>query len=121
MIEFMADSSGNIIGIKAIGTLTDADYKELLIPTLEKLFAQYRKLRVLFYMGEEFAGWTVSAAWDDARLGFNHRADFERIAVVGGPRWVEWCVKFTAFLIAGEIRTLSAEQLQGAWDWVKAA
>ena len=85
MIEIMAESSGNIIGIKAIGTLTDADYQEMLIPNLEGLFAQYRKLRMLFYMGEEFAGWTVSAAWDDMNFGLKHRADFEKIAVVGGP------------------------------------
>jgi hypothetical protein len=121
MIEIMAESSGNIIGMKAIGTLTDADYEEMLMPRLERLFAQYQKLRVLFYMGEEFAGWTVSAAWDDARLGLNHRADFEKIAVVGGPGWIKWCAKFTAFLITGEIRTFSANQLQDAWDWVKAA
>jgi hypothetical protein len=122
MIEIMAESSGNIIGIRAIGTLTDADYKEMLMPRLERLFAQYRKLRVLFYMGEkEFAGWTVSAAWDDARLGLRYRSDFEKIAVVGGPRWVEWSSKFATFLITGEIRTFPADRVQDAWDWVKAA
>jgi hypothetical protein len=121
MIEIMAESSGSIIGIKAIGTLTDADYKDVLMPKLEALFAQHRKLRILFYMGEEFAGWTVGAAWDDARLGLNHRSDFEKIAIVGGPRWIEWCIKFATFLITGEIRTFPADKLQDAWDWVKAA
>jgi hypothetical protein len=72
-------------------------------------------------MGEEFVGWTVSAVWDDARFGLKHRADFEKIAVVGGPGWVEWCIRFTAFPIAGDVRTFSADRLQDAWDWVRAA
>ena len=42
MIEIMAESSGNIIGIKAIGTLTDADYKEMLIPRPRGVSAMIR-------------------------------------------------------------------------------
>jgi SpoIIAA-like len=119
MIEFIAESSGNIVGVRATGTLTDIDYKDVLIPRLEKLFDEHGKLRILFYMDEKFSGWDLAAAWDDAVLGLRHRADFDRIAVVGGPRWVDWCIKFSAFLIKGEIRTFSADQLPGAWIWVR--
>jgi stage II sporulation SpoAA-like protein len=71
-------------------------------------------------MDERFAGWDLSSAWDDAAFGLKNRADFEKIAVVGGPNWVAWCIRFTAFLIAGEFRTYPADGLQDAWEWVKA-
>ena len=47
MIEFMDESAGNVVGVRASGKLTDADYKETLIPGLEKLFEQHGRLRVL--------------------------------------------------------------------------
>ncbi len=121
MIEFLAEGTGKVVGVKATGTLTGTEYNDELIPRLEKQFAEFGKLRVLFYMDEGFVGWDLSAAWDDATVALKHRADFEKIAVVGGPDWVAWCIRLTAFLIEGEIRIFPAGRLQDAWDWVKVA
>lgn len=118
MIEFMPESAGNIIGIRASGRLTEADYKNALIPRLVTLFQQHGKLRVLFFMDESFDGWDLKAAWDDASLGLQHRTDFEKIAVVGGPAWVEWCIKLAGFLMKGEIQTFRRDQLMAAREWV---
>jgi hypothetical protein len=119
MIEFMPESSRNIVGMRAGGRLTDADYKHDLIPRLQSLFNQHGKLRVLFFMDETFEGWDLQAAWDDASLGIRHRTDFEKIAIVGGPTWVEWCIKLAGFLMKGEIRTFRSDQLTAAWKWIR--
>ena len=120
MFEYLPEGAGNVVGVRATGTLTDADYKNVLMPKLEKMFAEFGRLRLLFYMDESFSGWDLGAAWDDASLGLKHRADFEKIAVVGGPDWVVWFVKLSAFLIAGEIKVFPKDQLQEAWIWMKA-
>jgi hypothetical protein len=57
--------------------------------------------------------------WDDARFGLQHRRDFEKIAVVGGPRWVDVAVKIFAPLMEGEVRTMLGEQLAEAWEWIQ--
>jgi hypothetical protein len=119
MIEFMSESSGNVVGIRATGKLTDADYKQTLIPRIESLFGEHGKVSVLFYMDESFEGWDLDAAWDDASYGLRHRADFEKLAVVGGPAWVDWCIKLGGFLMKGEIRIFPVDRLDRAWDWVK--
>jgi SpoIIAA-like len=119
MIEFMPESKGSLVGVRAGGKLTDADYKEVLIPRLETLFHQHGKLRVLIFMDETFEGWDLKAAWDDASLGLSHRTDFEKIAVVGPPAWVEWCIKVSGFLMRGEIRTFHSDQLAAAWEWIQ--
>lgn len=119
MIDFMKESDGNTVGIRVTGKLHQRDY-EMLIPKLEELFAKHGKLRVLFLAEPDFVGWDLSAAWQDAALGFKHAADFERLAMVGAPEWVEWCVRLGAFLFKGEVRIFPREALPEAWDWVKA-
>ena len=119
MIEFLPESAGNVIGVKATGKLTDDDYKQTLIPRLKTLFREHGRLNVLFYMDESFDGWDLHAAWDDASLGLGHRADFDRLAVVGGPAWVEWCIRLIGFLMKGEMRIFSDGEFEAAWRWVK--
>lgn len=119
MIEFLPESSLNVVGIRVGGRLTDADYKHDLIPRLESLFDRHGKLKVLLFMDGTFEGWDLEAAWDDASLGIAHRADFEKIAVVGGPTWVEWGVRLAGFLMKGEIRTFRDSQLAAAWQWIR--
>jgi len=87
---------------------------------LEERFTEHGKLRVLFHADPGFQGWDLKAAWDDTAFGFAHVADFERLALVGAPDWVVWCVKLSAFLFKGEVRVFPADDLDAAWDWVRA-
>jgi hypothetical protein len=119
MIEFLPESSGNVVGIKVGGALTASDYQRTLIPALDERLSKHGRLSIVFLMDETFTGWELGAAWDDAAYGLKHRADFGRIALVGGPTWVGWCIAATRFLIKGEVRTFPVEQLQQAWAWVK--
>jgi len=118
MIEVLPESHGNILAVKGLGTLTDLDYQNVLIPQLDSLIKEYGKAKCLFVMDEAFQGWELEAAWDDATFGLRHRNDFEKIAVVGGPRWVEWCAKLSAHLMSGEIKTFSTGDLEKAWEWI---
>jgi len=53
------------------------------------------KLLVLL---EDFTGWERDEAWGDTDFFFSHRNDFEKIAVVGDPRWE---AQVLAFMGAG--------------------
>ncbi|MCW5772008.1 MAG: STAS/SEC14 domain-containing protein [Rhodospirillaceae bacterium] len=119
MIELLPESHDKVVGFRASGRLTDADYKQVLIPALEALLARHGKLDVLFLLDERFAGWDLTAAWDDARFGMAHRTDFERLAVVGGPDWLHRCIALAGFLMKGEIKVFPADRLGDAWAWVK--
>ena len=50
------------------------------------------KLLVLL---ENFTGWERDEAWGDTEFFFSHRNDFEKIAVVGSPRWEAQVLAFT--------------------------
>ncbi len=120
MIKVLPESEGNILVLRAEGRLTDQDYKEVLIPRLESIIREHGKARLLLDMGDEFRGWEGAALWDDARFGLAHRRDFEKMAVIGGPKWIEWGVKLAAMVMSGEIRNFSPNEREEALMWIKA-
>jgi len=120
MIELMNRSHDGCVAIRATGHLTDQDYATFL-PKLDKMFEEHGKLKALFVMDESFEGWDLKAAWDDTKLGLAHRTDFTRLAIVGGPEWVRWCIRLSGFLLKGEVRLFDLPELERAWSWVEDA
>lgn len=119
MFQIMPESQGNILGLRATGKLTDQDYQEILIPRLEALIKRHGKVRLLCFMDEEFAGVEAWAMWDDAKFFLPHKDDFEKMAIVGGPKWIELIMKLFVPLMKGEHKTFSAGQLSKAWKWIR--
>ena len=120
MIEVLPESKGNILVVRAAGKLTDQDYKDVLIPRVDSIIREHGRVRLLLDMGDEFHGWEPAALWDDTRLGLRHRNDFEKMGVIGGPKWVEWGLKLAATVIGGEIRSFSPGEREEALNWIKA-
>lgn len=119
MIEIMKESERNIVGIRATGTLTTADYDQVLVPKLEELSRRFDALRALFYMDPGFKGWDLPTAWANTKLDFRFRGNLDKVAIVGAPAWEEWCVRVASLVMKGELQTFRAEQLEDAWEWVK--
>ena len=119
MIKVLPESKGNILVLKAVGTLTDQDYKDVLIPRLDSIIHEHGKARLLLDMSDDFHGWEAAALWDDARFGITHRNDFEKIGLIGGASWVEWGVKLAAMVVGGEIRSFSPDEREEAMNWIK--
>lgn len=121
MIEFEATSETNILVIRARGKLTDSDYRERLAPRVQSLLDHSSRLRVMFVMDDDFEGWTLAAAWANTIFDLKHRRDFEKVAMVGAPKWEEWCVKGAASLLMnGQLATYRHDQLPEAWEWLRA-
>lgn len=66
------------MGVRANGVLTDADYKQTLIPLLEKTITQHGHARLLVEVSDTFAGWEMAAAWDDATFGLAPSGRFQQ-------------------------------------------
>lgn len=116
----MDESTGNILGIRARGKLSRADYRDVLTPRIRALLKQFPTLAVLFVMDETFEGWTLKAAWANTVLDLTHRRDFHKIAMVGAPAWEQWCVKIPAtLLMKGQLRTFRRDELRQAWAWLR--
>ena len=74
------------------------------------------KLLVLL---ENFSGWEKGADWGDTDFFFDHRNDFEKIAVVGTPRWEAEVLAFTgAGLRKGPVRFFTEPKESDARAWL---
>ena len=119
MISFLPESDDKVLIAKAVEKLTTKDYEEFFIPKLEEMLQKNEKINIVLYLTEEFRGWELGAAWDDAKFGFKHRKDFGKIAVVGGPKWVEWSTKFGSHLVKGEVKNFKTDELENAIKWTR--
>jgi hypothetical protein len=120
MIEVLPESQGKVIGFKFGGKITTKEYEDVIIPRVEAMFQEHGKIRFMWLVDDSFEGAEAGAMWDDTKLGLKHRHDFEKLALVGGPKWMDWLTKLAGKIMSGETKTFPREQLQGAWDWIKA-
>lgn len=117
----MPESSDDIVGIRFTGKLSRSDYQDVLTPHIESSLERYATLKILILIDESFAGWTLSAAWANTTFDLKHRRNFDKVAMVGAPKWEEWCVKTPAtLLMRGELRTYPRDRLKQAWKWLHA-
>jgi hypothetical protein len=120
MIEVLPESQGKVIGVKIGGKLTAREYEEVIIPRVEAILREHDKARFLWLVADNFEGAEAGAVWDDTKFGLKHRHDFEKLALVGGPKWMDWLTRLVTKIMSGETKTFPREQLQEAWDWIKA-
>src|SRR5678816_1279998 len=106
---------GQIVEIRAFGTLTTADYDQF-VPEIERWMERHGSLRLLFEM-VDFHGWTPGALWDDLMLAFRHFHDFERIAMVGDRKWQAWMASFCKPFSGAVIRYFERADIEEARAW----
>ena len=74
------------------------------------------KLLVLL---ENFTGWERGADWGDTDFFFSHRNEFEKIAVVGNPRWEAQVLAFSgAGLRKGPVKFFPETNESEARAWL---
>ena len=85
------ERSGNnfFLSLKAVGTLTHADY-EVIRPLIDSALATVKQPSVdVLVDGTELDGWELRAAWDDFKLGLKHNNEFKKVAIFGNKKWQE--------------------------------
>ena len=64
----------------------------------------------------EFDGWELRAAWDDFKIGLKHGFDFEKIAIYGQDKWVEYGINVTSWFMSGEVKEF--DNIENALGWL---
>jgi len=118
MIEKLRESAGNVIGFKLIGDITKADY-EVLVPEVEALVQQGEKARLLLDMTE--FNWEKVEAWGaDLKFGHDFHNKVEKMAIVGDKKWDQWLTNLAAPFYAREVKYYHSDDIERAWDWLRA-
>jgi hypothetical protein len=118
MIEVIPDLPDGTVGFVAKGSLSSDDYEQVLIPAVDAALASNDKIRMLYVLGHEFDGMSAGAMWDDTRVGFSHITRWEKIAVVTDKDWMRHSVDVFGYLMPGEVKAFTEDDLDAARAWV---
>ncbi|TCV97306.1 SpoIIAA-like protein [Luteibacter rhizovicinus] len=118
MIEQITGLPAGTLGFRAHGRVTASDYETIIVPDIEAAFALNRKLRILYHLGEDFAGFEAGAVWDDAKLGFRHFSGWDRVALVTDVAWIRTMARTLGFAVPAQVRLFHNGELEEAKTWI---
>lgn len=110
------EDQARVIRATVTGQLHESDY-HYLVPQIEQIRERHASVRMLIQLSD-FKGWSPGAAWEDAKLGFHHYADFERLAVVGDKHWEAWMTRLSQPFTLADVRFFEPFEMEKALAWV---
>jgi SpoIIAA-like len=78
-------------------------------------------IRMLYVIGQDFAGYELGALWDDGAFGIKHWRDFSRVAVVGDQGWLRTSVTLFKPFFPCAVRLFRLAELPAARAWIVGA
>ncbi len=118
MIKLFTDYPENVLAFSAEGMITGDDYESVIIPAVEAKLEKEKKVRLLYYIGGEYSGFELKALWDDAKVGFQHLKNWEKIALVSDIKWMQILTKIFGFIIPCPVKVFNNDQFSQAREWV---
>ena len=118
MLEKLSDVPEGIVGVKAIGKLTRDDYEKVLEPLLDGARREGRRLRFLYQVGPEFEGFTLGAAWEDAKLGLRSLRSLAGCAVVTDRDWIRESTRIVGLLLPCPVQVFTNRDRDKAIEWL---
>jgi hypothetical protein len=85
---------------------------------VEELLNCTGRARVLLVLGPEWDGYSAGAMVDDVQLGLEHRAAWERLALVSDAEWIHLVAKLLGWLVPGRVRSFPYSKLDEATGWI---
>ena len=117
MIEELSGMPEGVIGFEASGKLAAEDYRDVLLPALQRA-AQSRDVRFVIVM-RDFGGMSGGALWQDLKIGVEHLRAWKRIALVTDIGWMTQLTDLFGWMTPGETKTFSLDERDEAIQWVQ--
>ena len=116
MIQVISNMPVGTIGLRASGKISEDDYRDVLVPTINAAMEQ-GKVRLLYVLEDE-AGYKPGAVWADTKMWFKNLKGWERVAIVSDADWLENAVKAFGWLMPGEVKVFEPDDVRAAKQWL---
>jgi hypothetical protein len=115
MIKELSGLPAGVIGFETTGKLRAEDYRDVVLPALERAAAggEVRFVVVI----SEFQGMSGGALWQDLKVGVEHLRAWKRIAVVTDIDWIRHGTELFGWMTPGEIKVFPLAQQGEAIAW----
>jgi len=118
MIKGLACLPDGVIGFEASGKLRAEDYRDVILPALERAAAS-GEVRFVVVI-PEFGGMSGGALWQDLKVGIEHLRAWKRIALVTDIEWMDRMTSLFGWMTPGEVRHFPLAQRDAAIAWAAA-
>lgn len=116
MLEPIRELPAGVLGFEAVGRIEAADYETVLIPAVQDICDRGGEIRIVLVF-EKFDGVSAGAVWDDMKLGIEHLAHWERIALVTDLDWMVTVTSLFGWMTPGAFKRFPVSALSDAIDW----
>jgi stage II sporulation SpoAA-like protein len=118
MITELSGLPDGVVGFEASGKLAAEDYRDVVLPTIEKALAA-GDVRVVIVM-RDFDGLSGGALWQDLKMGVEHFRGWKKIALVTDIGWMSHATDLFGWMTPGETKTFSLDERDDAIAWARA-
>ena len=118
MIEEITRLPAGTLGFKISSNVTGDDYDRGLTPAIDKSIEEFDRIKLLAQIGPNFEGFSLDAAWDDAKLGLRHWNGFERVAVATDVGWMRTMIKAIGFMMPCPVQLFELDEIDDAKRWL---
>jgi hypothetical protein len=115
MLKELSGMPEGVIGFEASGKLQAEDYRDVLLPVLERAAAN-GDVRFVIVI-PEFGGMSGGALWEDLKVGIEHLRAWKRIALVTDIEWMTHLTALFGWMTPGEVKTFPLAQREDALAW----
>jgi SpoIIAA-like len=121
VIESVSERAPGILGFRASGKVTSAEYREMIEPIYARL-ERGEKLNIYFELADDFHGLDWGALVQDMKaagsVGLKHRSSWQRMALVTDIDWAKYGASAFGWLAPGELRLFEPAERDKARAWL---
>jgi hypothetical protein len=117
MITELTDLPSPLIGFEVSGKLHAEDYRDVLLPAVEKA-ASAGDVRIVLVISE-FGGISAGAVWQDLKMGIEKFHAWKRIALVTDIEWMTHALSMFGWMTPGEVKHFALAERADAVSWAR--
>lgn len=106
-----------MVGFRATGEVTEADFSETVMPRVKELIEQTDKLNYMLVLDTSVKNFTMGAWFKDAIMGIRHLTKWNRAAIVTDVKGIRTFTDVFSVLMPGEFKGFEQSELGEAIDW----
>ena len=111
----LTDLPPGVIGFESTGWVHAADYRDVMIPAVERAAAE-GDLRCVVVL-DDFGGLTPAAVGHDLRMGLAHLRTWKRIAIVTDISWIAHTTALFGWASPGDLKRFCLAERGDAIAW----
>jgi hypothetical protein len=115
LIKELTDLPSGVIGFEATGKLQVEDYRDVLLPAVERA-ATEGAIRCVIVISD-FDGLSAGALWQDLKMGVEHLRAWKRIALVTDIEWMTHMTALFGWMTPGEVKHFPLAERTAAIAW----